>query len=205
MTTLDKVRWTLGLAVVFLLLLLTGRSNVHHTKTIQKANQTLYADRLLVKGLIFELSSILHEKELAMARGDQAYFAERAGASTAQGLSLLEDFRATYLVPTEQETLERFTKTFAAMKDVEAALATGSEDRLEGARAERLAKQVDALQADLAILSRIQLDEGRRQVMVAGEAVEKMDLFATVETYLLAGIGVLAIFVILFIPRRATS
>ena len=205
MTILDKVRWALGLAVVFLLIVATGRSNVHNTKKIQAALEAVYADRLIVKGLIFDLRTLLHDKELALAKADAAYFEARSEAASERGLELLETFRGTKLVPREADALGDFARTWRDMMRTEAALAAGAEGRFEGEDATRLAEQLGRLKADISVLSGIQLAEGRRQLKLGDRAVEKMDLFAAVETYLLAALGAVAMLVVLLIPRRGSS
>jgi hypothetical protein len=205
MSTLDKVRWTLGLIVIFLLLLLTGRSNVHNSKKIQAAIESIYADRLLVKDLIFDLAEVLQEKELALAKGDLDFFRLRAVSANTRALELLAAFRATVLVPLEEATLERFETGFDALVSAEAELELDVGAALQPSDVERMSTRIDGLQADLEVLSKIQIDEARRQLMLGDKAVSEMDLMATIETYMLAFIGILAMGMILFIPKHRPS
>jgi len=205
MTTLDKVRWILGLAVVFVLVVVAGRSHVHGSKKLHAAIETLYEDRLVVKGLLFDLSSIIHAKELAIARADRAYFAEQSEAATARGRELIERFRGTYLVPNEKDTLERFATRYAELAEAEAALDLEREGPFEGDGVEHLNVLLTGLHADVDALAQIQLDEGRRQMMLGGKAADQISRFDKIETYMFAILGALAVIIVLFIPKRSTA
>jgi hypothetical protein len=202
MTALDRVRWTLGLVVVLLLIFSTGRSNVDNSKRIQAAIETIYADRLVVKNIIYELRSLLYEKELAVARDEVGYFGTANDEANTRARELIVDFRRTYLVPLEESTLERFSTTFDALvaSENEAGLVSGSS--IDDERAGPFVERLDRLVADLDVLARIQLDEGRRQRILGEKAVESMGQMAAVKRYLLSALGILAMVIILFIPKR---
>jgi hypothetical protein len=202
MTALDRVRWTLGLVVVLLLIFSTARSNVDNSKRIQAAIETIYADRLVVKNIIYELRSLLYEKELAVARDEVGYFGTANDEANTRARELIADFRRTYLVPLEESTLERFSTTFDALvaSENEAGLVSGSS--IDDERAGPFVERLDRLVADLDVLARIQLDEGRRQRILGEKAVESMGQMAAVKRYLLSALGILAMVIILFIPKR---
>jgi len=198
----EKLRWILGLAVVFLLVLLSGRSNVNNYKRVQAAIETIYADRLVVKDIIYELRSLLYAKELALVTEDWNHFAAENFEGDTRAQELLEQFRATYLVPAEEKALERFVGELAGLTELEQQLGLAAGRPIDEEELAALVVRLDRLEGDLDLLSRIQLDEGRRQLMLGDKAIEEMDLLANIESYLLATGGVLAILVLLFIPRR---
>lgn len=105
MTIADKIRWTAGLLVTFLLILATGRTSLLSTRKVQAAVESLYADRLVVKNLIFELVTTLHAKELAVVTQDVEQLLARGEVANARIEELLVQFRATQLVPLEDATL----------------------------------------------------------------------------------------------------
>jgi len=205
MSMFAKAKWILGLAVVFLLILATGQTNVVNFQRVQASIEQIYEDRLVVKGLIFDLAAFLHGKELALARGDTGYFRSADPEVDAQIGQRLAAFRATRLTSHEAQTLDRFAANVAALQRAEAELELAEDAALKPGDGERLTELLNTLDGELRELSAIQLAEGRRQLELSGSAIEDMDLIARFEAYMLAFLAIMMVVVVVFIPKKGSS
>ncbi|QDV04904.1 Four helix bundle sensory module for signal transduction [Planctomycetes bacterium Poly30] len=201
LNTASKVKWLFLLLMAFGMVLATSQSKVIESKKVQASTESIYEDRLLVKSLILDLASHLHEKELAYVTSDTDYFASRdIGIDDAIDSAIVR-FEQTYLTKVEESTLARFKKKVEALQALEDELDVASNATLGYTKDSKLAGLVNELQADLKELSSIQMKEGRRQVGIGDKAIGRMALVSSIEIGLLSLI-VLASLIVIFYPRR---
>ena len=193
MTLTSKFVFVFGLLCAFLLILFSGQANVRHFEKIQSSIEEIYEDRLVVKGIIFELSSLLHQKEIANISGDKSFYTGTNASVNAQIADHLRDFRATKLTPDEEKTLNRFSADFKELY--------ASEEAFDLSDGDELTNQLKSLHEDLKILADIQLSQGRLKMIVSTKTSDKMNTFARVENYMLVIILVLLLVIVFFVPR----
>jgi len=201
MSVINKVFWTLGLIIVFLSILFSGRTNIRNFEEVQSSIEEIYRDRLVVKGLIFELSSLLHQKEVATLTEDQTFYASKNGSINAEIKEHLVAFHATRLTTYEEETLYRFSKSVEELQLKEKAYGLSDRFNLSKAQSYMLIIQLKGLQKDLKILSSIQLSEGKDKVSSSDKAVSSMNSLARVENFLLLILAVLMLVIIFVVPK----
>lgn len=202
MTATTKLLWAFGVISIALFVLASGRTNVRNFQEVQASAEEIYADRLVVKGLIFDLSNMLHDKELAQVTADASFYAEDNAAIDARLTAHIEQFRGTKLTGAESRALERFATHVSALQaaEREADLASGAP--VAPADADRLATLMDDLEADLEELAAIQLQEGRRRMRIGDDAAADMIVVAWVEAAVMTVLAVLLIGVFVA-PTRA--
>lgn len=199
-----KVISFLVLLTCFLLILGTGRINVRNFEKVQQSIETIYKDRLVVKGLIFELSSLLHQKEIAILTEDVSFY-ETKNQSVNEGIAEhMTAFRNTQLTADEAVALEKFSRGIERLQSQEKNFNFSNGMKLTRLEANLLSAQIQGLKDDLRTLSGIQLAEGERKVSFSDKAVQSMHEFANVENYALMGIGLL-ILLVFFFPRSRRS
>lgn len=200
MSVASKIKWLFILAAAFLMVLATSRSKVHQSSQIQSSIESIYEDRLLVKGLIFDLARALHDKEIAHLTGDTAFFKTKCSELDAGIAADIASFEETYLTESEAIALERFKLGVEGLKALEADLSSSDDPAAIASQQPQVAAALEALHADLEELSAIQLAEGRRQMGLGGKAVGRMDLVSSVELGMLAFV-LLAGMIVIFYPR----
>ncbi len=200
-----KIVLALGLISVVLFVVLTGRSNVENFEQVQEAVEEIYEDRLVVKGLIFELSTLLHGKEIATISRDAAFYADRNARVNQEIDDRLREFRATKLTPKEAEALARFESNVEILQATELELRLTEATDLSLAERQRLAGEMANLQEDLRALSKIQLAEGKRQMSLGDKAVEEMHWIARVENYMLIALTVMLLALIFLSPKPRSA
>lgn len=205
MSATSKIVSILGLVCAFLLILATGRTNIRNFEKVQASIEGIYKDRLVVKGLIFEMNNIIHQKEVALLKNDTSFYKLNNETLNIKMDENLKDFKNTILTDNEAKTLNHFIKSFESVKILEAE--TGLETRIQAKDVQEILKQIQSLKEDLKTLSAIQLAEGKRKLTTSDHAIKSMNEFQTVENYMLGIFGVL-IFLLIFVvpgPRRNNS
>lgn len=195
MSVTQKIIWTLGLISVFLLILITGRSNIRNFEQIQASIEEIYKDRLVVKGLIFDLSSLVHRKEIANLTDDKNFYDLENETVNTEIENHVAAFRDTKLTPYEELTLNHFSKIIGKLKENEKKFAPSSQNKL-------LKAQIKTLKEDLITLANIQLLEGKKKLHSSDGAVESMNTFAIFENYILVIFGILMLVIIFVVPNE---
>lgn len=202
MSLTSKFVFVLGLLCAFLLILFSGRANIRHFEKIQSSIEEIYEDRLVVKGIIFDLSSLLHRKEIANITGDKTFYVRTNASINTQITNHLRAFRATKLTPSEEKTLNRFSADFKDLNASEKGLKLSSDGhQFTPSETKTLSTKINSLHEDLKILSDIQLSEGKLKMIISTTRSERMNTFARVENYILLIIFVLVLVLIFFVPR----
>lgn len=199
MTLTNKIICISVLIGSFLLILATGRVNIRNFEKVQHSIEEIYQDRLVVKGLIFKLSSLLHQKEIAIVTNDKNFFGPTNESINQKISKHLKDFRATKLTTEEELTLNEFSRGIETLEASEKEIDLKNEANLSENKSNRLTEQIAALQMNLKTLSNIQLSEGERKLSNSEKAVESMYRFESIENYAMLFLGLLVL-VFIFVP-----
>jgi hypothetical protein len=198
---MSKILCSLGLLGVFLIIFVSGRTNISNFAKVQSSIEEIYKDRLVVKGLIFELSTLLHKKEIATLSKDFTFYAESNESINLKIAEHLRAFRATRLTPNEKLALDRLAQRFDELQSSEKKLRLSNGFNLNKDQTMLLGEQTKRLKQELETLAAIQLSEGRQKMVSSNKAVDSMNSFAQVERYLLILFGVVMLLIIFFVPK----
>ena len=69
----NKVKWVLGILVVFLLIVATNLIDRNNFVRVRESVETLYEDRLIANDLLFELAKTVQENEIAVHLSDTSF------------------------------------------------------------------------------------------------------------------------------------
>jgi hypothetical protein len=73
MTFYNKIKWVLGILMVFVLIVATNLIDRSNFIQVRDSVVTIYEDRLIANDLIFEISKLVQEKEIAVALSDSIF------------------------------------------------------------------------------------------------------------------------------------
>lgn len=188
----------LGLPVVVLLILLMIVAKNHlerrNISRLGHSISTVYEDRLIAESYLYELSLYLHAKRLLLENCRSAE--EWNGLQSKldlhnQGIARLTgDFAQTRLTEDETSRFDTLLRHIERIRQLEADLfqeGTPSESLLR----EPLRSAYDTANHDLAMLSAIQLNEGREVVKESRRIMADSSLLQTLEFILLILLGML--------------
>ncbi len=199
MSLTSKITCVAILLCSLLLIVATGRVNIRNFEKVQHSIEEIYKDRLVVKGLIFELSSLLNRKEIAIISGDQNFFNRTNESINSQIADHLQAFRETYLTTNEEVTLNRFSEGIKNLESIEKKMNLLDGVVLTRVESSELKSRIKSLQDDLRTLSSIQLSEGERKLRTSERAVKSMHEFESIENYAVLTLGFL-ILVFILVP-----
>lgn len=192
----SKIQWVLAILMIFGLILATNLIDRKNFNGIKESMVSIYEDRLVVKDLIYNISEGIHQKELALVKGDSNFF-KAANAKLNSNLDhLIEEFEATKLTQKEENTLLNFKETLATLLALESGLAEGDTSSRSDYR-----RLIDRSKSELEILSHIQMEEGKREFFHGKRRVASIEFFTQMEIFILIALAVLAQILIFYKPK----
>jgi hypothetical protein len=191
-----KIKWVVALGLIFGIVYMTNQVDQKNFNNLKSSVESIYKDRLIVKGYIYDLSTLLERKKIATHLNDSIFFTNENLEVNQSIKELLDLFSNTQLIQNERKLLSDFEKDLNELVNLEKSFVEKWEGR------EEVVVQLDQLSDDLYNLSRIQIEEGKRQVTIAQKSVELSDLFAWIEMIILICIAVVIQIIILYVPKN---
>lgn len=197
MSFFNKIKWILGILIVFVLIVMTNLIDKNNFVRVRNAVVTIYEDRVVASDLLFDLSKALQEKEMAAALADTTFFNNRSSQLDKNITGLVSRFEQTKLTTKEKKTLNNLKSDFEILKSSESVLVSSnfSEKIL-------FFNTISDIQENLYDLSKIQLREGKRQMSISNKAVDKLEIFTQIEIYLLAFLAIVIQIIIIYTPKK---
>lgn len=196
MTIYGKLKWILGILLVFVLVLATNLIDRNNFISVRDSIVTIYEDRLIANDLLFDMAAAIHQKELALASADTSFFKDQNQKVTANIQAILQAYEQTRLTDEERQVFKGLKKDVAALESAEVDfVATGF------LRDDLMHKTITAIKGDLLQLSKIQLTEGRRQMLKSNETLDLVELYTRIEIIFLVVLAVLLQVIVLYKPR----
>lgn len=197
MKLFDKVKWVMGILLVFFLIVATNLIDKNNFQRVRDSVVGIYEDRLVAKELIFEMSMLTNDKAMAVALGDAAYFSEKNQKANNELVRILKQYHTTQLTPDEAVRLEELEASFERLRSLET-----SSEQLIAANQAAYAAQIKQVNTHLRALSSIQMEEGKRQLSIGKRAVESIELFTQIEIYLLIFLALVVQILVLYRPKE---
>ncbi len=197
---IKKIKWIAGFAIIFLLILATNLLDRREFKAIRESVTTIYESRLVAQDLIFKMSLLLEKKSVAVAAGDATFFAAKNNEVNAEIKELIKKLEITKLTNREEKNLVGFTDHFQNLLETEQQFVDKTQGSLSQQARVMLVSPIAELNRELYVLSKIQMEEGQREMRRATESANKVSSLANVEVIFLIIIG-LVIQVIILLPN----
>lgn len=197
MSIANKIRWVASILLILLIVLLTNLIDQDNFSKLRNSVTTIYEDRIVANDLIFEMSTAVQKKEIAVATKDSAFFSTQNGDVNRQIESHIERYEQTKLTEKERETFNDLKEELQTLKKFE------QESARSGIfEADKMRSSIDEITNHLSDLSKIQLQEGRKQMSISNKAMNTIDLFTQGEIIFLIVAAVLIQIIILYNPKK---
>ena len=197
MTFYNKIKWVLGLLLIFVLIITTNLIDRDNFNTVKEAVVTIYEDRLVAKEIIFKIQSNIHEKELAYKLSDTAYFNLQYKEKNKELKVLINRFNQTKL--TKEETL-----VFENLKNNISKLIAIDSTFNPNKNSNSALNCIKNIKETLSELSQIQIVEGNKQMNISKKAVDAVELFTHIEIYFLVFLAIVIQIIVMYNPKKAT-
>ncbi|TXD85106.1 chemotaxis protein [Subsaximicrobium wynnwilliamsii] len=193
----NKVKWVLGILMVFILILSTNLIDRNNFARVKESVVTLYEDRLVANDLIFEMSRLIHEKDISLATNDSLYFSKRNRQVNEEINDNLAQFELTRLTRKEEQVFDELKSNIETLMTVETNL-----ERLWPNQNTKASNRISKIRINLHELSKIQLNEGKRQLSISKKAMNTVELFTQIEIYLLIFLAIVIQIIVMYNPKR---
>lgn len=196
MSIINKIKWVASILLVFAIVLATNLIDKNNFNQLRHSVTTIYEDRIVASDIIFELTISIQEKEIALAVTDKAFFAERNERVNQVLADLIERYETTKLTGRESDIFDYLQEDLEELKQLEQAYVDSDFTEVQA-----LAENLDRIVHRLHDLSKIQLKEGRRQLLISNRVMEDVNFLTQMEIIFLIVIAVLVQIIILYRPK----
>jgi hypothetical protein len=188
-----KIRWVASILLVFFIVLITNLIDRENFNRLSYSVKTMYEDRIVASHLLFEMSSIIQEKQIAVLTLDTPFLENKNNKHNQALNQLIDKYRLTKLTEKEEFVFNQLQEELKSLKQKE----RPTTDRTDA----EVLKSFEKINKNLHELSKIQVDEGRRQVFISDKAKDMINLFTQVEIIFLVIMALLIQIIILYKPK----
>jgi len=197
MTFYNKVKWVLGILMIFILIIATNLIDKNNFVRVKDSVVAIYEDRLIANDLIFEMSISIREKEVALANSDSTFFLDRNKKISKDIQDCVLRFEQTKLTIEEGNLFKDFKKNLELLTNYENTFIQS-----QFVNKTPLFKKISEVQKNLYDLSKIQLREGKRQMSISEKAISSVELFTQIEIYILIFLAILIQIIVIYKPKE---
>lgn len=197
MTFYDKIKWVLGILIVFVLIISTNLVDRNNFETVKNSVETIYKDRLIAKDLIYKIHKSLSKKEIALVTEDKNFFVGSNKLENKEISELIFSFEKTKLTKEEEKTFKELKENFQKQINLEADILINKFQKKENLR-----KNLLDIKENLHELSQIQISEGNKQLSISKKAFDTVDLFTQIEIYLLIFLAITIQIIVMYNPKK---
>ncbi|UCS91938.1 MCP four helix bundle domain-containing protein [Echinicola marina] len=193
MTVFNKIKWSASILLVFIIVLTTNLIDKDNFQSLSNSVKTIYEDRIVASDLLFEMSTLIHHKEIAIISSDSSYMQSENSPDNEKLDNYMLQYSKTKLTEKEQFLFEQLKDDIATLKHSERN--HGMQDK------SKWLSQIDKVNQRLYDLSKIQLEESRRQVFISNKAKDTINFFTQGEIILLILLSILIQVIIFYKPK----
>ena len=193
----NKLKWVLGILIVFVLIISTNLIDRNNFVTVRDSVVTIYEDRLIAKNLIFEMSKSVQEKEIAMVASDSIFYSAMNAKVNKNIEGFIRSFEHTKLTSEERIVFKELKNNLETLNGLEIAFVDSGFQQHT-----KLANHISDIKENLYDLSEIQLNEGRKQMSISKKAIDTVELFTQIEIYILVFLAIIIQIIVMYKPKE---
>jgi hypothetical protein len=193
----SKIKWVLGILMIFILILSTNLIDRNNFVRVKDSVVTIYEDRLIANDLIFEMLKSIQEKEIAVVLSDSVFFNQTNLKDNDNIHSLVTQFELTKLTFEERKIFDELKVNIQSLIKSETELINS-----DFTNKTDIFKTISKIKYNLDGLSKVQLSEGRRQMSISKQAIDTVELFTQLEIYLLVFLAIIIQIIVMYKPHK---
>lgn len=198
----NKFKWTGGIIIVFLLIISTNLIDKDQFLRIENSVNTIYEDRLVAKDIIFETSLIINKKELALVSTDTLFFNTKNKYLNTSLDSNISVFQNTKLTEEEEAVFTSLNSAIKELKQNEKKYLKRNNYSKDLEEYQNYESSIEKVKIVLYKLSKIQMDEGKKQQLLASKSVSLIALFTRIEIIILIILAIIVQVIIIYSPKK---
>ena len=193
----NKAKWILGILMIFILILATNLIDRNNFVRVKDSVVAIYEDRIVANDLIFEMSKAFQEKEIAAIKVDSTFFEQKNKSININIKELVKKFHQTKLTLEESKIFDNFEKNLNLLLESETLFIRSNFSNKKAYK-----DQIFKVKINLYNLSKIQLNEGKRQMSISQKAIDTVELFTQIEIYFLIFLAIVVQVVVMYSPKN---
>jgi hypothetical protein len=197
MSFYNKVKWILGILLVFIIIVTTNLIDRKNFVRVKDAIVTIYEDRLIANDIIYEINTLIHEKQIAVAFADDIFFNTQNQKSNRNIRDQITKYERTKLTIDEQRVLSELKSNLERLNEAETNFIN-----LGFKKPEKLSQTYAEVKKNLYDLAKIQLNEGEIQMSKSKRVIDTVELFTQIEIFLLVALAIIIQIVVMYKPRK---
>jgi len=197
MTFFDKIKWTLGILMVFALILITNLIDKNNFTRVKDSVVSIYEDRLVVNDLIFEMSKLVKEKEMGIVLSNTHSNTKKNSFIDEKMKDFIEKYEATKLTVEERTVFNNFKDNIQSLSKMESSVFDN-----DFKEKETKLTLVFEIKENLYDLTKIQLNEGKKQMSISQKAIDTVELFSQIEIYFLVFLAIAVQIIVMYDPKK---
>jgi uncharacterized protein YbcC (UPF0753/DUF2309 family) len=194
MNIFTKIRWVASILLVFFIVLITNIIDRDNFNRLTNYVKTMFEDRIVASDLLFDITRIIKEKQIAVLTSDTNFFKNQNNKLNQEIDQLLDRYEITKLTEKEKRYFNLLQEELKSLKQKEK-----SDVNLSNGE---LIKSIEIIDEHLYKLSKIQLQEGKEQVLISNKAKDTINLYTQGEIIFLIIMAVLVQIIILYKPKE---
>lgn len=201
MRLLNKIKWILGILMIFTLIVSTNLIDRNNFIKLKDSTSDIYENRLVAKSILYDISILIHEKEIQITSNNFVYFQKTNLEANIEIERLVSDYKKTKLTYQETKKINELDENLIALKKNESI--NSLEDLSKNK--EKLLLQIQKIKSNLYSLSQIQMSEGKKQVQISQETIDTIELFTNIEIYVLICLAIAIQIVVMYKPNKSSD
>ncbi|WP_338349838.1 MCP four helix bundle domain-containing protein [Nonlabens tegetincola] len=197
MSLYNKLKWILGILIVFVLIIATNLIDKNNFTRVRDSVVTIYEDRIIASDLIFELQQSIHEKEVAIVLRDSLFYKNQNSRVNQHIESLLARYDETKLTRKESKIYKNLKSNLADLMTLE-----NKNTSMNFLNKNEILAKIDNLKSNLSDLSKVQLDEGGKQMSISKKALDTVEFFTQLEICILVVLAIVIQLIVMYNPKK---
>ncbi len=193
----QKFNLALALLAVFFLILATNLVDRRHFETAQEALTSVYEDRVVAQHYIFEISTIVYQKEQQFIENNTNKWSVENDARIEE---LIEKFAGTKLTTSERRQFESLKEHLITLERIETKYRENSINN----NTQVIPEIFKHIKNDLNDLAETQILESKSKMFLAQKSLNTTNLLSNLELGLLIIVGIAIQFVIFYRIKKTS-
>ncbi|MAM23426.1 MAG: hypothetical protein CL817_06800 [Croceibacter sp.] len=193
----QKFNLALALLAVFFLILATNLVDRRHFETAQEALTSVYEDRVVAQHYIFEISTIVYQKEQQFIENNTNKWSVENDARIEE---LIEQFAGTKLTTSERRQFESLKEHLTTLERIETKYRENSMNN----NTQVIPEIFKYIKNDLNDLAETQILESKSKMFLAQKSLNTTNLLSNLELGLLIIVGIAIQFVIFYRIKKTS-
>ncbi|MCU4163825.1 MCP four helix bundle domain-containing protein [Carboxylicivirga caseinilyticus] len=194
MSLYKKIKWIASVLLIFIIVLTTNLIDRDNYNRLRDSVTTIYEDRIVASDFIFELSMLVQEKKTAYITNDTLYLKRNNVRINHKITEILVKYELTKLTISEQKLFGQLKSEFENLKYLEK-----NNKVLDHIK---LFESIDTISQYLFDLSKVQLNEGKRQMIMSNKTMDAINIFTRLEIIFLVFLAILIQIIIIYNPKN---